>query len=182
MAEVIKYGAILDAAFFGYLERHRSKILRKDPAALRSIIGRCCTLKAEVVRRDEKESSYRRILNFGHTIGHALEGYFLTSGDKLFHGEAIAAGMIMESYIATRKGFISDKDLNAIGNYIIPMYGKIDVPEAGKWMMLIKQDKKNKGNTILMAFPNQIGKAVWDVPVSEKEIRDSIDYYRTYQT
>jgi 3-dehydroquinate synthase len=98
LAEVIKYGAICDAAFFDWLEENMGRLLARDPDALAHAIRRCCKLKADVVAEDEREAGRRAILNFGHTFGHAIErcrGY----GDWL-HGEAVAAGMIMAAKLS----------------------------------------------------------------------------------
>ena len=92
-----------------------------------------------------------------------------------------AAGMIMESHIANRKKLIDAKDLQTISDYIRSVFGKIEVPGIERLLPLVKQDKKNKGNTILMALPKGIGKAVWDVSVSEKDILEALDYYRSGQ-
>lgn len=98
LAEVIKYGAICDLDFFGWLEANMDKLCAREPAALQYAIQRCCELKAQVVAEDERESGRRAILNFGHTFGHAIEhcqGY----GEWL-HGEAVAAGMIMAARLS----------------------------------------------------------------------------------
>src|SRR5260370_31481117 len=92
LAEVVKYGVIVDADFFAYLELHADAILRRDPEAVQHIVARCCRLKADVVERDEREETgMRMILNYGHTFAHAFEtvaGY-----GTWLHGEAAAAGM-----------------------------------------------------------------------------------------
>ena len=163
MAEVIKYGAILDAAFFGYLERHRSKILRKDPAALRSIIGRCCTLKAEVVRRDEKESSYRRILNFGHTIGHAVEAL---SHFRIAHGQAVAIGMCCEAKIARELGLITAQECARLIGLIRDMRLPTRLPAKTNLDRLIertKSDKKSRGGAVRYTLLEAIGRGSIDI-------------------
>src|SRR5271163_689954 len=88
LAEVIKYGIIRDAALFGRLEKDLGLLLKRDPAALAATVARCCEIKAEIVARDEREGGVRAILNFGHTIGHALEA--ISGYGKFLHGEAIA--------------------------------------------------------------------------------------------
>ncbi len=150
----------------------------EDQSWLR-LVKHSVAIKSLVVKKDPRENGLRKILNFGHTIGHAVEGHFLRSKTRLFHGEAIAAGMILESYIAFHKKLISANDLQDISEYLFSTFGIIDLPDADVWLPLIRQDKKNKGSEILMALPKQIGKAVWDIAVSEKEIRESLDYYRS---
>ena len=175
-AEVIKHCLIGDKKMWKSIQRH--PLEKQDWLKLvRHSVG----FKSLVVKKDPREKGLRKILNFGHTLGHALEGYFLSSGSRIFHGEAIAAGMIMESHIANRKKLIDSKDLQTISDYIRSVFGKIEVPGIERLLPLVKQDKKNKGNTILMALPKGIGKAVWDVSVSEKDILEALDYYRSGQ-
>jgi 3-dehydroquinate synthase len=120
-------------------------------------------------------------LNFGHTIGHAVETYFLLSNERIFHGEAIALGMIAEAFIGVRKGFISEQGLTEISTYLISIFGKVVLPaKLDEILTLTTQDKKNKGGTILVALPNPIGKAAWDVPVTNEEITESLKFYQTF--
>ena len=112
LAEVIKHGAICDAAFFAWLETNMAALLQRDPEALAYAIRRCCEIKAEVVAADEREAGRRAILNFGHTFGHAIEhcqGY----GEWL-HGEAVAAGMVM----AAKLSGLSDDDVKRLSDLI----------------------------------------------------------------
>src|SRR5208282_3543416 len=92
LAEVIKYGIIRDAALFGRLEKDLELLLERNPAALAETVARCCEIKAEVVARDEREGGLRAILDFGHTIGHAIEA--ISGYGKFLHGEAIAIGQV----------------------------------------------------------------------------------------
>src|SRR6185503_19738280 len=92
LAEVIKYGIIYDRSLFQRLERDLSKLLILDPESLAAVVARCCAIKAGVVGQDETESGLRAILNFGHTIGHALEA--VSGYGKFLHGEAIAIGQV----------------------------------------------------------------------------------------
>lgn len=176
-AEVIKHCLIADKKMWNTI---RTRSL-EDQDWL-TLVKHSVKIKNNVVKKDPREKGLRKILNFGHTIGHAMEGHFLSSSNRLFHGEAIAAGIIMESFIAGRKKLLPDKDLQDVTHYIFSIFGKIGMPRENTWMNLLKQDKKNKGNKIFMALPKQIGKAVWDVAVSDKEIRDAIEYYQSYQT
>src|SRR5215216_6261011 len=100
LAEVIKYGIIYDAALFQTLERQMSKLLKQQPAALAQIVARCCEIKAEVVSQDETESGLRAILNFGHTIGHALEA--ISGYGKFLHGEAISIGQVYAARLSQK--------------------------------------------------------------------------------
>jgi len=102
LAEVIKHGIIRDSEYFGFLEQNLSAIKRLDPAALEYTVSRSCEIKADVVRRDERESGLRRILNYGHTVGHAIES--LTAYRKYKHGEAVAIGMVTAALVAREMG------------------------------------------------------------------------------
>jgi len=176
-AEVIKHCLVADKKMWNTI---RTRSLREQDWL--TLVKHSVKIKNKVVKKDPLEKGFRKILNFGHTIGHAMEGHFLASSNRLFHGEAIAAGMIMETFIASRKKLLADEDLQDVTHYILSIFGKVGMPRENTWMNLLKQDKKNKGDKILIALPTQLGKAVWDVPVSEKEIRDSIEYYQSCQT
>ena len=145
-----------------------------------TLVKHSVNFKKSVTDKDPKEKGLRKILNFGHTIGHALESYFLAEGNRIFHGEAIAMGMIMESFIAYEKKMIDQEQLNEITECLIRVFEKQDMPWGDALVIqLITQDKKNKGNEILMALPEGIGKAQWDVSVSEEELEKSFDFYRS---
>lgn len=136
--------------------------------------------KSGIAETDPYEGGVRKVLNFGHTIGHAVESCCLTTLDPLFHGEAIAIGMIAEAQISCEKGLLSKPELDDISAYVTATFGKKkDMPSAEEIIKLMAQDKKNKGNTILMALLERIGHAVWDIGVSESEIRNSLDYYHS---
>src|SRR5262249_49731318 len=106
LAEVVKYGVILDADFFGWLEGHREAVLARDPGAVRHVVARSCRLKADVVEQDERElTGLRAVLNYGHTFAHAFEtvgGY-----GSWLHGEAVAAGMVCARTPAQRRGVVA---------------------------------------------------------------------------
>jgi 3-dehydroquinate synthase len=171
-AEVIKHCLIADKKMWTSI-RTRS-LSRQDWLGL---VRHSVKIKSVITRKDPKEKGLRKILNFGHTIGHAIEGNSLASGNRLFHGEAIAAGMVLESFIASKKRLLTAVDLKSITGYILSVFGKVEIPRDDRWMQIIAHDKKNRRNSILMALPKGIGKAVWDVPVSEREIRESVEFY-----
>jgi 3-dehydroquinate synthase len=173
-AEVIKHCIISDKKMWDYIS---GRPMESQPWT--RLVRHSVKFKNTVVAKDPREKGLRQILNFGHTIGHALEGHFLSTGNRVFHGEAVAAGMVMESRIAAAKGMLQDKELQSISQYVHSVFGKIELPQDGQWLTFLKQDKKNRGNKILMALPKHIGKAVWGVPVSEKEILAAVDYYRS---
>ncbi len=177
-AEVIKHCLISDKPAWGAL---RKKSLKEQD--WNSVISHSVNFKKSVVEKDPKEKGLRKILNFGHTIGHAVESYFLQSGHRIFHGEAIAIGMITEAFIANRKNLLSKEDLTEIVDYLKQVYPAITLPASRKSILeIVSQDKKNKGNKILMALTEGIGQAIWDVEVSLEEIDASLDYYQSCYT
>ena len=155
LAEVIKYGAIIDKAFFGWLEDNVQALLNREVEALAYAIRRCCEIKAQVVAEDERESGMRALLNFGHTFGHAIEnsvGY----GEWL-HGEAIAAGMVM----ATRmSGIDTDEQARLIA--LIEAAGLPSAPPAAGSLKLreaMQMDKKAKANKLRFILLHSLGDA-----------------------
>jgi len=172
LAEVIKYGVIYDAAFFARLERQREAILGRDPAVLEEVIARCCEIKAAVVAADEKESDLRRILNFGHTIGHAVEG---ASGYTLAHGMAVAIGMAAVARLAVKKGLLSEGEakrlIALLGQYGMP----VSIPaglDRGKISGYLKTDKKAVGGRPFFVLPTAIGKVTITDDIADSILRE----------
>lgn len=176
-AEVIKHTLIGDRRLWNKL-----KGIPLEKQDFNQLVRHSVAFKSRVVAKDPKEAGLRKILNFGHTIGHALEGYALSSGRPLLHGEAIAAGMVMESYVAWKKKLVTRVVFDEVRVYVNKVFGRIDIPLEDSWIEGIRQDKKNKGTRILMALPKSLGKAVFDVSVSEAEIRAAVENYRNDQT
>ncbi|MBX2899849.1 MAG: 3-dehydroquinate synthase [Cyclobacteriaceae bacterium] len=176
-AEVIKHCIISDGAMWDVL---RKKNLEQQD--WQTLLTHSVDFKRGVVATDPKEKGLRKILNFGHTVGHAVESYFLESGHRLFHGEAIAAGMIAEAGIACAKQLLKVSERDEIAAYIKSVYPKVMLPASQPLMELMTQDKKNKGNKILMALPDGIGKARWDVETTPEEIEAALDYYQECYT
>ena len=112
MAEVIKHGIIQDAGYFGFLEDEMDALIRLDPAAVETAVAGSCRIKAAVVEQDEREDDRRAILNFGHTIGHALESF--TGYARFLHGEAVAIGMIQAAALSAGRGLLSAGELGRI--------------------------------------------------------------------
>lgn len=162
LSEVIKYGIIYDKEFFKYVEKNYDKILNHSPGELLHIIRKSVQIKAKIVEEDEKENGIRMILNYGHTVGHALE---TVSGYEILHGQAIAAGMIIANKIAAVKGILGVKDAERINNLIMGLglmgdkAAKYLIPEnAGRLWTLILSDKKAKKGVIKFILPMEIGK------------------------
>lgn len=175
-AEVIKHALLSDRALWDSL---RSRPLEKQDMV--ALVKHSVAFKSAVVRKDPRESGLRKVLNFGHTIGHALEGYMLQTEKPLMHGEAVAAGMVMEAHVARGKKLLKSEELEEIRDYVFGVFGKVDLPFDPKWMDGVAQDKKNRGSVIQMALPRKIGKAVFDVAVSMTEIRAAAANYREAQ-
>ncbi len=174
-AEVIKHCLIADRAMWNTIRKN--ELLNQDwPMLIPHSIG----IKERITNQDPTEKGIRKTLNFGHTLGHALETHFLDSGRPLLHGEAIAMGMIAETYIARQKGLVAEDELTEVRQYILQIFGKVTVKfDDHTILQLVLQDKKNKGNTVLMALPEGLGHCMWDVAVSEMEMKEALDYYRS---
>jgi 3-dehydroquinate synthase len=175
LAEVVKYGVVLDENFFCYLERNWINVIRRDIKTLTYIIERCCSLKAEVVKRDELETSYRRILNFGHTIGHAIE---LLSKFKVGHGSAVSIGMMIEGRIAERVGILSRNSVHQITALLLLFGLPIRVPNDLKISDILKatqQDKKAVGSKINYTLLSRIGNGVINVALSNQDVKRALE-------
>ncbi|MBS9443436.1 3-dehydroquinate synthase [Photorhabdus heterorhabditis] len=161
LAEVIKYGIILDSEFFSWLEDNMDKLLALDNKAMAYCIRRCCELKAEVVAADEKElSGLRALLNLGHTFGHAIEtemGYGIW-----LHGEAVAAGMVMAAKTAQLAGNFSEQDTQRIIRLLrranLPVHGPQNMPPE-TYLPHMMRDKKVIAGKLRLILPTAIGKA-----------------------
>lgn len=137
--------------------------------------------KSKVVTEDPFEKGLRKILNVGHSIGHAIETFFLEGGKPMLHGEAIATGLVCEAHISNQKGMLPAAGLKEISTFVLGEFGKFNLPGIKTLMPILRQDKKNKGNEIRMALIDRIGHAEWDVQVSGEEIEKSLAFYEALQ-
>jgi len=164
--EVIKYGVIGDPALFVFLERNLEDLLQRKPAALGRVLPRCIRSKAEVVRRDERESGLREILNFGHTVGHALES--VTSYSRFLHGEAIGWGMMAATLIALALDRLDPRAAARILRLVCRVGPLPDLPRvpAARLLAGLRADKKTRGGQLRFVLPRGIGRieVVADVP------------------
>ena len=163
LAEVIKYGIIYDANLFAQLENNLPKILRRDSQTLSQIIARCCEIKAEVVGQDETESGLRAILNFGHTLGHAIEN---SSGyGKFLHGEAISIGQVAAAKLSHKILGLPLHDAERIEKLFIaaglPVKIKLAAARRKKLFAAMRLDKKVSGGEVKFVLAEKIGKVVW---------------------
>ncbi|WLE97792.1 MAG: 3-dehydroquinate synthase [Candidatus Electrothrix communis] len=170
LAEVIKYGVIHDADFFAFLEKNKDAVFALQQDVLTQLIARCCEIKAWVVEQDEREGGLRRILNFGHTIGHAVEA---ASGFQLIHGKAVAIGMCAAADLAVRTGCMAEQDACAIRNLIKRYELPVSVP-AELDRKLIKKyllnDKKTVAGRVFYVLPEAIGKVMITDQVSDHDV------------
>lgn len=177
-AEVIKHGLIQDKNL--YQECKSIDLSEIQP----EIIYRSIEIKNKVILEDPTEQGLRKILNFGHTIGHAIEGYSLFN-DKtpLLHGEAIAIGMICEAWLSKKYCGLSDEELKDITETFLSRYPKYaySADLYDEFLKLMKNDKKNNDNKIGFALLNSIGDCTYNIYVSEDDIFDALDYYITAQ-
>jgi len=167
MAEVVKYGVIWDAEFFGFIEANRGAILDKEPVALTHIIKRSCEIKALVVGRDERESGLRAILNYGHTVGHAVES--LTNYTGYRHGEAVSIGMAVAAGLAHRMGLCDAGVPERVEALLFSLGLPVKFPrdlKPGAVLESIGHDKKAEGGKVRFVLPKRIGEVVitpdWD--------------------
>jgi 3-dehydroquinate synthase len=174
--EVVKYGAIADRELFAFLERRMPAVLRRDPASLGWIIPRSLAIKARVVSADEREGGLRQILNFGHTLGHALET--ATNYRVFLHGEAVAWGMIAASMMALSMNRLPLMDAFRIVRLVASVgpLPKVPAIPSARLRSILAGDKKSRGGRVLWVFPRKIGKTEWGVevawPLVEKAVRN----------
>lgn len=168
LAEVVKYGVILDAEFFEFLEHHVSELNRREAAVLRQLIARCCQLKAWIVSQDEREETgLRSVLNYGHTFAHALEA--LTGYSGLLHGEAVAIGMMCASQLAEHVGRVDASLTMRQRRLLEALHLPVAVPsqlDAGAIVRAMSHDKKAEHGQLRFVLPSRLGhvELVRDVP------------------
>jgi 3-dehydroquinate synthase len=170
--ESVKAGIIRDAALFGFMEKNAAKILARDPAALSRVIAASIRMKAEVVGIDERESGLRMILNFGHTLGHAIEA--ATGYRRLLHGEAIGWGMLAALHIALQRGTVTAAQ-GARMEQTILAYGPLPSFRADldRLVDAAGRDKKNLAGLRRFVLPKGIGDAVVVEDVTDAELRET---------
>jgi 3-dehydroquinate synthase len=172
LAEVIKYGVILDKGLFDFIETNREKILSLESNSLIHIIKRSCEIKAEIVSKDERESGLRSILNYGHTIGHAIET--ATEYKRYLHGEAVAIGMYLEARLSQMLDLIGRKQVlrikELIDSYGLPSEVPADL-DINRIFSSIQLDKKAVAGELKFILPEKIGKVRIHKGVTEKSIR-----------
>ena len=181
-AEAIKHGVIADAGYCTELDRDRDAVMgtQRDPAALERLVTRSVEIKAAVVAADERDGGRRAVLNFGHTIGHAVEA---TNGFAILHGEAIAIGMALESALAERVG-VAERNTRAA---IVRLLQRFNLPttlpgeaRSDDLLAAMRHDKKRRGDDLHFALPRRIGEMCgdatrgWTTPISEDIVRECL--------
>lgn len=178
-AEIVKHSLIEDAAQWSRIK----KIKNLSEIDWVSFLAPSLKIKKRIVEIDPFEAGLRKALNFGHTIGHAIESDLLETPNRLLHGEAIAIGMVCESYIASKISSLSKEDLAEITNFFIQIYGKVAISRDSypELIRLMKKDKKNEKDEINFTLLSAPGKAIINQTCKEALIIESLDYYRNIQ-
>jgi len=173
LAEVIKYGIIYDAALFRRLERDLPKLLRRDANTLAAVVARCCEIKAEVVRQDETESGLRAILNFGHTLGHALEA--ISHYGKYLHGEAISIGQVAAAGLSRQVLALPGGHVTRITHLLeeagLPTEAKLSRPQQQQLLNAMKLDKKVSRGEVKFVLAKRIGKVEFGCSVPQAMVQ-----------
>jgi 3-dehydroquinate synthase len=176
-AEILKHALVADAEFW-----HRLKDIQPDPSGEWEEIILCSVrIKTSIVEEDPYESGKRKILNFGHTVGHAMETYFLErSESSLLHGEAVAAGMVCEAFLSNAHAGLSKDELEEITATILKLYGgfTLDPMDDQRILELMRHDKKNESGQLNLVLLDQIGHAVFNRKINPNSILECLNYYR----
>ena len=172
-AEVMKHGLIKDAGFYEWLLDHMYEIHDRDPEVLEEMVMRSCTVKKLVVEKDPKEQGDRALLNFGHTIGHAIEK---AMNFEMQHGECISLGMVAAAYISWKHNWLSMDEYYEVRDMFVPfnLPISIDSIDPEEILRLTKSDKKMKAGQIKFILLKKVGKAVIDMTVTDEEILEAI--------
>jgi 3-dehydroquinate synthase len=172
LAEVVKYGVILDPELFAWLEQHAAALLAGEPAAVEHVVARCCRLKADVVEKDEREETgLRAVLNYGHTFAHAFEtvgGYGIW-----LHGEAVAAGMVCASRLAQRRGLIRP-EVTQRQAHLLERFGLPTAPQpwpADELLSAMRGDKKSVAGRLRFVLPQRLGTVAIFDDVPDEDVR-----------
>lgn len=177
-AEMLKHGLIHNADLF----QEVVMAMKNSEVPNIELLEACILVKHAIVSEDPKEIGVRKILNFGHTIGHVIEGHFMEKG-PLTHGHCVALGMVMESYIAQRRGLLSDEAFNEIQEvifrfYPLPLYSNDEISEM---VEMLYNDKKNEGGKIKTSLLTKIGVCVYDIDVPESQFVEVFLHYKNLQ-
>jgi len=176
LAEVIKYGIIYDRTLFERLEKEIALVLKLDRATTSEIVARCCEIKADVVSKDERESGLRAILNFGHTVGHALEA--ISGYGKYLHGEAIAIGQVAATRLSNSFTGLDPREAIRIEDTFtragLPTHVRLKKPDLDRLARAMQLDKKVSGGDVRFVLARRIGEVVWGQKVPLGDVMKAI--------
>jgi 3-dehydroquinate synthase len=174
LAEVVKYGLVFDLSFLDWIEANLDRLLALDDAALAHAIYRSCELKADVVRRDERESGDRALLNLGHTFGHAIET--ATGYTEWLHGEAVAAGMLVAADMSSRMGMLPLSDVQRIRDLLQRIGLPVEAPRFGGTRALdyMRMDKKVQSGRIRLVLLEKLGRARFTADYADAVLHDTL--------
>jgi 3-dehydroquinate synthase len=179
IAETVKHGVVFDARYFEHLREQSNEIIAKDPAAVRELVCRSIEIKTRIIGEDPNEQGLRAVLNFGHTIGHAVE---MSSSFEWLHGEAIAIGMVAEAQLAEKIGLAESFEhelRDALTRFRLPT--RLQNVASDQVLRYMHHDKKNRAGAVRFALPRAIGSMVisdqrnWTVEVDDDTIKEFLD-------
>ncbi len=175
-AEVVKHGLIRDVEAFERL----TKLDTLTHIDWEELIYESVLIKKAVTEEDPNERGLRKILNFGHTLGHAIESHALSTETQLLHGEAIAIGMIMEAHLSFQKGYLQQEEAELVKNKVLTLFGHhpMVIPSKNLLLELMAKDKKNKGGIIKFSLLQSLGEGNFDQEVTNDEIEKAISFYK----
>ncbi|MFQ3575089.1 MAG: 3-dehydroquinate synthase [Cytophagales bacterium] len=174
-AEIVKHALIADAQRWQSIKTKKLEDFVWDDEIKKSV-----EIKWNVVSQDPTEKGLRKILNFGHTLGHAIETFLLFDSErKLLHGEAISLGMILESWLSVKKCGLTMNEFESIKDYLIQTFGKphISSTEIKAIVSLTQQDKKNESSKVMFSLLKEVGNCVYDVEITNEEMTEALDFY-----
>jgi len=180
LAEMLKHGLIYDLAYWEKFEQMH----QMDPSVLDELILESIQIKASIVQKDPNENGLRKTLNFGHTLGHAIESHFLNHPQKhLLHGEAIAVGIILASFLSVELTALPKSDLIRISSLICKYFQKVSFAKEDieNIIRLTQYDKKNSGNQVNYVLLDKIGKCRLDCIVPKQKILDAFRFYESLE-
>jgi 3-dehydroquinate synthase len=174
LAEVVKYALVFDVKFLDWIEKHVDGLLALDPAALAHAVYRSCELKADVVRRDEREAGDRALLNLGHTFGHAIET--ATGYTQWLHGEAVATGMVIAADLSVRLGMLPAADARRVRELLVRIGLPVEAPRVGARQALgyMGMDKKVKAGRIRLVLLEKLGAARFTADYADDALSDTL--------
>jgi 3-dehydroquinate synthase len=176
-AELLKHGLIANKSIWQQLST-KEDIIDLD---YEDIVYQSVSIKKTITEQDPTEKGLRKVLNFGHTVGHAIETHSFTTDKPLLHGEAIAVGMVIESYLSYSKGYLSEEAYRQIKAAIQKLYGKKykSLPSVDQILPIMIKDKKNNAGQIQYALIDKIGSAVFDQIVTTEVLYQAFEDYKS---